>query len=153
MREDCRPAVAGYPRRKAGIPGRPVLITHNDYSLDLFNGDIGICLPDPAHAGRNTIWFERPDGSLRSILPYRLPRCETVYAMTIHKSQGSEFAEVLIVLPEQDSPVLSRELIYTAITRAKKVVGILADEQIMHAALGRSIERASGLSELLSAPI
>lgn len=130
-------------------PGRPVLITQNDYSLDLFNGDIGICLPDSSHPGRNTIWFERPDGSLRSILPYRLPRCETVYAMTIHKSQGSEFDEVMIVLPEKDNLVLSRELIYTAITRARTEVGIQVEEQIIQTALGRSIEREGGLAEML----
>ena len=130
-------------------PGRPVLITCNDYSLDLFNGDIGICLPDPAKEGRIKVWFERPDGHLRSFLPYRLPQCETVFAMTIHKSQGSEFDEVLIVLPDQDNPVLSRELVYTAITRAKKEVAILAEEEILQAALSRSIERASGLAQML----
>ncbi|MDP3478371.1 MAG: exodeoxyribonuclease V subunit alpha [Desulfoprunum sp.] len=130
-------------------PGRPVLITCNDYSLDLFNGDIGICLPDPTKEGRIKVWFERPDGHLRSFLSYRLPQCETVFAMTIHKSQGSEFDEVLIVLPDQDNPVLSRELVYTAITRAKKEVAILAEEEILQAALGRSIERASGLAEML----
>jgi exodeoxyribonuclease V alpha subunit len=130
-----------------------VLITANDYSLDLFNGDIGICLPDPAGEGRIKVWFEQPDGRLRSFLPYRLPQCETVYAMTIHKSQGSEFDEVLIVLPDRDNPVLSRELVYTAITRAKKEVAILAEQEILQAALGRSIERVSGLAGMLSSTI
>ena len=134
-------------------PGRPVLITANDYSLDLFNGDIGICLPDPVGEGRIKVWFEQADGRLRSFLPYRLPQCETVYAMTIHKSQGSEFDEVLIVLPDQDNPVLSRELVYTAITRAKKVVAILAEQEILQAALGRSIERVSGLAGMLSSTV
>jgi exodeoxyribonuclease V alpha subunit len=136
-------------------PGRPVLITSNDYGLDLFNGDIGICLPDATGEGRIKVWFARPagheghGGSLRSFLPYRLPQHETVYAMTVHKSQGSEFDEVLIVLPEQDNPVLSRELIYTAITRAKTEVMLLAEQEIFQIALGRSIERASGLAEML----
>jgi exodeoxyribonuclease V alpha subunit len=140
-------------------PGRPVLITSNDYGLDLFNGDIGICLPDATGEGRIKVWFERPAGldgqgdghgdNLRSFLPYRLPRHETVYAMTVHKSQGSEFDKVLIVLPEQDNPVLSRELVYTAITRAKAAVAILAEREIFQIALGRSIERASGLAEML----
>ncbi len=140
------------PREQTWYPGRPVLIGQNDYNLDLYNGDIGICLPDPVQAGRLKVWFERPDGRLRSFLPYRLPYSETVFAMTIHKSQGSEFDEVLIVLPDQDNPVLSRELVYTAITRAKKTVRIMTEEAILQAALSRSIERDSGLAERLCSP-
>jgi len=129
-------------------PGRPVLITRNDYSLELFNGDIGICLPD-RDSGSVQVWFEHSDGGLKSYSPYRLPRCETVFAMTIHKSQGSEFDEVLVVLPEEDNRILSRELIYTAVTRAKKVVKIVAEEQVFKQALSRNIERFSGLKDLL----
>lgn len=128
--------------------GRPVLITRNDYSLDLYNGDIGICLPD-GDGGSVKVWFERSDGSLRSYSPYRLPRCETVFAMTIHKSQGSEFDEVVVVLPEEDNRILSRELIYTAVTRAKKTVKLVAEQQVFELALSRNIERLSGLAELL----
>jgi exodeoxyribonuclease V alpha subunit len=137
---DCRP--------DSWYPGRPVLITRNEYSLDLFNGDIGICLPDFAD-GTSRVWFERSDGSLRSYSPYRLPGCETVFAMTIHKSQGSEFDEVVVVLPEEDNRILSRELLYTAITRARKMVKLVAGRQVFAQALSRKIERCSGLADLL----
>lgn len=130
-------------------PGRPVLITRNDYSLDLFNGDIGICLPDPVD-GSIKVWFVDSDGRLKSHSPYRLPPCETVFAMTIHKSQGSEFDEVLVVLPEEDSRILSRELLYTAITRAKKSVALVAEQQVFNQALSRNIERCSGLADLFA---
>jgi len=139
-------AAAGYPCRAGGwYPGRPVMILHNDYGLNLFNGDIGICLPDstapsagdPRHGFK--VWFEDEDGSLRGYQPYRLPPCETVFAMTIHKSQGSEFGEVLVVLPQADSPLLTRELIYTAITRAQNRVLIASGQAIFNAAINRVI--------------
>lgn len=135
-------------RSDSWYPGRPVLITRNDYSLDLFNGDIGICLPD-RNEGSVKVWFERSDGGLRSYSPYRLPRCETVFAMTIHKSQGSEFDEVVVVLPDEDNRILSRELIYTAITRAKKSVKLVTERQVFEQALSRNIERFSGLADQL----
>lgn len=129
-------------------PGRPVLITRNDYGLDLYNGDIGLCLWDSEKQGLR-VWFERPDGSLKSCAINLLPTFETVYAMTIHKSQGSEFAEVLVVLPKEDNRVLSRELVYTAVTRAKKKVRILADRSVLSLALLRQHRRHSGLREML----
>jgi exodeoxyribonuclease V alpha subunit len=125
-----------------------VLIGRNDYGLDLYNGDIGICLPD-RDSGDLKVWFERADGHLRSYSPHRLPSCETVFAMTIHKSQGSEFDEVVVVLPEEDNRVLSRELIYTAVTRARKSVRLVAEKQVLRLALSRSIVRHSGLADLL----
>ena len=129
-------------------PGRPVLITRNDYSLDLYNGDIGICLPDPGD-GSPRVWFERPDGSLKSCLPYRLPQCETAFALTVHKCQGSEFDDILVVLPGEDRAVLSRELIYTAVTRARKGVLVSAAKEIFAPALARKIQRFSGLGDML----
>ncbi len=128
-------------------PGRPVLISQNDYSLNLFNGDIGICLND--RDGNIKVWFEQHDGTVKSFLPHRLPRCETAFALSIHKSQGSEFDEVIIILPENDSPVLSRELVYTAVTRAKKRVTLMAAKDIFTLAVQRRIVRNSGLKELL----
>ncbi|MBV5305236.1 MAG: ATP-binding domain-containing protein, partial [Desulfobulbaceae bacterium] len=116
---------------------------------NLFNGDIGICLPDPAAPGSFAVWFEREDGSPVSYLPYRLPACETVFAMTIHKSQGSEFGEVLVSLPTADSPLLTRELIYTAVTRAREKVLIAGSQQIFEAAVSRTISRTSGLYTML----
>lgn len=131
-------------------PGRPVIILTNDYSLNLFNGDIGICLPDPVAPETLKVWFEREDGTPVSFPPYRLPACETVFAMTIHKSQGSEFNEVLVCLPPADSPLLSRELIYTAITRARDRVVLAATQEIFQAAVSRNISRAGGLYEMLT---
>ncbi|BHH82798.1 RecBCD enzyme subunit RecD [Desulforhopalus sp. 52FAK] len=129
-------------------PGRPVLITRNDYGMELFNGDIGICLWDnKRHCLR--VWFERADGSLKSCAVNLLPPHETVYAMTIHKSQGSEFGEVLVVLPKEDNRVLSRELIYTAVTRAKKAVRLSGDGAILKLALERQLQRHSGLRLML----
>jgi exodeoxyribonuclease V alpha subunit len=136
----------------AWYPGRPVMILNNDYSLNLFNGDIGICLPDPGapEPGGFKVWFEREDGSLKGYQPYRLPPCETVFAMTIHKSQGSEFGEVLVVLPPTDTLLLTRELIYTAITRARTKALIAGDQAIFMAAVNRTISRFSGLHAMLT---
>ena len=129
--------------------GRPIIITRNDYHLELYNGDIGICMPDPDNHGEPAVWFAQGEGRFRSILPVRLPPHETVWAMTVHKSQGSEFKEVLVVLPEEDSPVLSRELLYTAITRARNRVSILSDETVCATAILRKTTRCSGLAKRL----
>ena len=140
----------GFPcRPDSWYSGRPVLITRNDYGLDLFNGDIGICLQN-RETGELQVWFERADGGWRSYPPSRLPACETAFAMTIHKSQGSEFEEVVVVLPEEDNRILSRQLVYTAVTRAKKAVRLVVDKDILHVALARNIERTSGLADLLT---
>ncbi len=128
--------------------GRPVMITANDYSLELFNGDIGICLPDPQD-GVMKVWFEKGDGTIKSCLPYRIPRCETVFAMTIHKSQGSEFREVMVILPEDESRLLNKQLVYTAVTRAKEFVQIVASKKILVYALQSDYPRSSGLSQML----
>lgn len=126
--------------------GRPVMISQNDAALNLFNGDIGITLPD--ESGRLKVWFQQ-NGELCSYLPSRLPEHETVYAMTIHKSQGSEFTQVVLLLPADDLPVLSRELLYTAITRARKSLEIYAPNQLIKLAIERKTERSGGLVERL----
>jgi exodeoxyribonuclease V alpha subunit len=136
---------------KKWYPGRPVLITSNDYKLRLFNGDVGIALPDPdARPGNDLrVFFPAADGTARKFHPLRLSDYETVYAGTVHKSQGSEFEKVLLLLPDIDSPVLTRELIYTAITRARGSVEVWGDEKIFRAAVSRRIERTSGLRDAL----
>ena len=125
--------------------GRPVLVSNNDYVLRLFNGDIGIALPDAS--GELLVHF--PDasapGGFRAIAPVRLPRHETAFAMTVHKSQGSEFDGVLVMLPEQRSRVLTRELLYTAITRAKRRVALVADATVLEQAIATATTRHSGL--------
>jgi exodeoxyribonuclease V alpha subunit len=129
--------------------GRPVMVTVNDYGLNLFNGDIGIALPDPDHNGQLRVWFPGPEGGVRSVAPVRLPEHESVYAMTVHKSQGSEFDQVLLLLPNNDSEALTRELIYTGITRAKTGVEVWANEEVFGAAVSRRVNRKSGLDAAL----
>jgi len=126
--------------------GRPVMITQNDAVLQLYNGDIGICLQDPENNGQLMVFFLHTDGSVRKYFPTRLPYCETVFSMTIHKSQGSEFDEVLLVLPEKINPILTKELIYTGITRAKKVIKVLAKKDVFIDILRCKVDRHSGLT-------
>jgi exodeoxyribonuclease V alpha subunit len=130
--------------------GRPVLITSNDYTLHLFNGDVGLLLPDPEARGELRAWFLDAAGALRRILPARLPEHETAFAMTVHKSQGSEFRRVLLVLPDRDTPVATRELVYTGMTRAREAVELWHHEPVLRAAIARRTERHSGLRDALS---
>jgi len=134
---------------KSWYPGRPILITSNDYNLRLFNGDVGIVLPDCAANNDLRAFFPGADGTVRKFHPLRLPEHETVYAMTVHKSQGSEFDRVLLLLPDKDFPLLTRELAYTGITRAKEGVEIWGNEDVFRAAVCRRIERMSGLRDAL----
>jgi exodeoxyribonuclease V alpha subunit len=129
--------------------GRPVMVTVNDYNLRLFNGDVGIALADPGRGGEIRVFFQAPDGGVRSLSPVRLPARETVYAMTVHKSQGSEFDTLLLILPATDSEILTRELVYTAVTRARKGVEIWGDEKVFADAVERRIRRSSGLKDAL----
>jgi exodeoxyribonuclease V alpha subunit len=135
--------------RSLWYPGRPVMITRNDYNLRLFNGDVGIALEDPQSNGRLRVFFQAADGSLRGFPPRRLPEHQTVYAMTIHKSQGSEFDQVLMVLPFEDSRIMTRELVYTGITRARSRLEIWGEATAFKAAVARRIRRSSGLRDRL----
>ena len=129
-------------------PGRPVLILENDYVLGLFNGDLGVVMPDPVTGGLQ-VYFSTEAGGLRSVSPVRIPAHQTAFAMTVHKSQGSEFDEVLLVLPEKDAPVLTRELIYTGATRARDKVILCGTEPVIELAASRRIKRNSGLLDAL----
>ena len=129
--------------------GEPVMITRNDYNLGLFNGDVGLILADPENGGELRAFFPTGHGPMRRVLPLRLPEHESAFAMTVHKSQGSEFDRVLLILPDRDAPLLSRELIYTAITRAKQSVELMATEELFLNAVERRIARKSGLRERL----
>ena len=128
-------------------PGRPVMVTRNDYPLRLFNGDVGITLQDPR--GKLRVSFPDAREGVRSFSPLRLPEHETVYAMTVHKSQGSEFGHVALILPDQDSPVMTRELLYTGITRAVRSVEVWGVAPLLIQAAGRPIQRRSGLRDAL----
>lgn len=127
--------------------GRPVMITVNDYRLGLFNGDVGIALEEAGSEFQ--VYFPAAGQGLRSLPPARVPEHETVYAMTVHKSQGSEFDEVLLLLGSQPSRVLTRELLYTGLTRARRRVELWSTERVFREAVARSVERSSGLREAL----
>lgn len=125
--------------------GRPVMIARNDSALGLFNGDIGIAL-DRGQGLR--VWFAMPDGAIKSVQPSRLPEHDTTWAMTVHKSQGSEFDHAALILPSQRSPVVTRELVYTAVTRARRRLSLYADERILVGAIVTRTEWRSGLATL-----
>ena len=133
--------------------GRPVLMTRNDYGLGLMNGDIGIALTLPEGDGQARrhvlrVAFARNDGQggIRFVLPSRLNDVETVYATTVHKSQGSEFSHTALVLPEALNPVLTKELIYTGITRAKHWFSLIEPRAgVFEEAVQRKVKRLSGL--------
>ncbi len=150
---------AGLTRATDGwYPGRPVLVTRNDYSLELMNGDVGIVLPvtDDRRAGQKVlrVVFPMAGGALKRVLPSRLSDIETVYAMTVHKSQGSEFEHTAMVLPDTMNPVLTRELVYTGITRARDWFTLVSSRMdLLEQAVLRRTHRASGLGELLRCPI
>lgn len=128
--------------------GRPVMITRNDYQFELFNGDIGIIKRDP-ETGQPMVFFPTRQGPPRKLAPGHLPPHETVYAMTVHKSQGSEFNHVALLLPPEISPIITRELIYTAVTRARHQVTIFGDMNVLEAGIKARIRRASGLRDSL----
>ncbi|MEL7627516.1 exodeoxyribonuclease V subunit alpha [Pectobacterium aroidearum] len=130
-------------------PGRPVMIERNDAALGLFNGDIGIAMT--GESGELRVFFPLPNGETKDVTPSRLPPHETAYAMTVHKSQGSEFDHTALVLPNHYLPVLTRELVYTAITRARQRLSLYTDIKILCRAVKTPTQRYSGLEERISA--
>ncbi|HEX5805637.1 MAG TPA: exodeoxyribonuclease V subunit alpha [Macromonas sp.] len=124
-------------------PGRPVMVTRNDTALGLMNGDVGLCLP---HDGRLRVAFPVGEHGVRWVAASRLEAVETVFAMTVHKSQGSEFEQVLLVLPDQLNPVLTRELLYTGLTRAKsRALWHVPEPDVLLQAVTRRVWRSGGL--------
>lgn len=134
------------PSLEEWYPGRPVMISRNDYNLNLFNGDIGVIHRE---GEERRAFFPEAQGGYRKLPPQTLPEHETVFAMTVHKSQGSEFDRALLILPDRPSPVLTRELLYTGLTRARKGVEIWGRTEILRYAVERKVERTSGLRERL----
>lgn len=130
--------------------GRPLMVLQNDAVQAVFNGDVGLCWPDAD--GVMQVWFEDGQGGVRSILPSRLPLHESCYAMTIHKTQGSEFDEVCIVLPDQRNALLSRQLLYTGVTRARRRVGLSGPWPVIEHMIATSVQRRSGLRDALRNP-
>ncbi len=127
--------------------GKPIIISRNNYQLNLFNGDIGVLVH--SQSGELKAYFSTPDNGIRELSPARLPTNLTAWALTVHQSQGSEFDHVLLVLPEELSPVLSRELIYTAITRARKSIRIMGSRDVLEQAITARTNRQSGILDKL----
>ncbi|MGI2232997.1 AAA family ATPase, partial [Burkholderia vietnamiensis] len=151
--EHVNALVAAHVRQAARVPlavgahwftGRPIMVTRNDYALGLFNGDIGIALPDAQGVLR--VWFRRADGTARAVSPAALPPHETAFALTVHKSQGSEFDEAALVLPASFGRVLTRELVYTAVTRARTRVQVIGPRRVLAQAVATRTQRDSGLA-------
>ena len=134
------------PRAGEWYVGQPLLVTENDYALGLFNGDVGVVVADPT--GVRAV-FAAADGEFRSFAPRRLGAVQTVHAMTVHRGQGSQFDAVTLVLPEADSPLSTRELLYTAVTRARERVRLVGTPDQVRAAIDRPAARASGLRQRL----
>ena len=122
--------------------GRPLLVTENDYGLRLYNGDTGVVIA--TESGRVSAAFERR-GDVVEFSPSRLAAVDTVYAMTIHKSQGSQFTAAAVLLPDPTSRILTRELLYTAVTRARERLILAGTEEAIRSAVSRPVARASGL--------
>jgi exodeoxyribonuclease V alpha subunit len=141
--------ISGFRARAPWYVGRPVMVTANDYALGLFNGDTGVVVA--GEDGRPEVAFARGVAVVR-VSPARLVDTDTVQAMTIHKSQGSQFDTVVVVVPDQSSPLLTRELLYTGVTRARAQVIVVGSEGAIRAAVDRPIARASGLRERLWGP-
>jgi len=135
-------ALAGT-QRDPYFHGRLLLITENSYRHGLFNGDIGVVQRDAA--GVPVAWFAGRDG-MRGFHPASLPAHTGAFAMTVHKAQGSEFDTVWLLLPKQDARTLSRELLYTGVTRARRELHVCASEPVLQAALARHAQRVSGLA-------
>lgn len=135
----------GAPAGDGWYQGRPVMILENDYSLGLFNGDTGIALPV---GDTLRVFFPAPEG-FTSFAPARLPRHETCYAMTVHKSQGSEFRHTVLILPAEPCPVLGRELLYTALTRAKQKFSLCGTQEQLEYAVAKKYNRTSGIGHIL----
>ena len=139
-------AVPAFAASGAWYVGRPLLVTENDYTLGLYNGDTGVVVAGPGQ--RPVAVFERR-GQILEFSPARLSAVETVHVMTVHKSQGSQFDTVAALLPDPDSPILTRELLYTAVTRARRRLLLAGTEEAVRAAVTRPVARSSGLRRWL----
>jgi exodeoxyribonuclease V alpha subunit len=127
---------------------RPIVLTRNDHALQLFNGDSGLIIED-VRGGESWAWFKGAGETLRQFPAGRSPPSETAYAMTVHRSQGSEFDRILLILPSGQNPIVTRELLYTAVSRARRDVEIWSDPQTIREACSLKVKRHSGLVDRL----
>ena len=145
-------ALPGFDPSEDNYPGRPVLIRRNDYTVERFNGDVGVMVQRSVRGDQPSLQVAFPGkghSDVDYLAPSRLPPHQTVFAMTIHKSQGSQFGHAMIVLPTRPSPILTRELVYTGVTRAARRMTLVGDPQVLQGALARTVQRASGLQQEL----
>jgi exodeoxyribonuclease V alpha subunit len=143
--------VEGRLRIAHGAPwysGRPLMVTRNNPALDLFNGDMGLVAEDEAD-GLRYLWLPMADGPPKKVSVAQLEDVDTVHALTIHKSQGSEYGHAVVVLPERMSRIVTRELLYTAVTRASDHVTVVGYREVIEAAITTPIRRATGLADRL----
>ncbi len=133
-------------------PGQPLLVTENDYSLGLFNGDTGVVVRSATTGGLYAVLADGLSSGGRDLHLSRLANVATAHAMTVHRAQGSQYEEVSVVLPEPGSPLLTRELFYTAVTRARSAVRILGSREAVVAAVEQRAARATGLADRLRGP-
>ena len=126
-----------------------MIMMRNDPVLGLYNGDIGIVVRDPETPGRLQTVFQDAKGEVRAISLGRLPEHEPAFAFTVHKAQGSQSSSVTLILPEKASPILSRELVYTGVTRAQDSLQVWGSREVLSAAIERSARRPTGLAERL----
>jgi exodeoxyribonuclease V alpha subunit len=138
-------AIPGYAATGEWYPGRPLLITNNDYETSLYNGDTGVVV----QTGNGLRAAFARGGAPTMIAPVRLDAVQSVHAMTVHRAQGSQFRTVSFIVPPPDSPLLTRELLYTAVTRATEKVLVLGTEEAIRRATLRPANRASGLRDRL----
>ena len=129
--------------------GMPIIIKQNDYGCGLFNGDIGIFLPSEENPDKLSVWFISAEGSAKCFSPSRIPAFELAYAITVHRSQGSEYNDVLLILPKTESEILSRHLLYVAVSRAKNLVRIYGSNEILLHAVGKKLEFSQSLEHRL----
>ncbi|MBF2055150.1 MAG: exodeoxyribonuclease V subunit alpha [Candidatus Sericytochromatia bacterium] len=142
---------AGLSPRQPFYHRRPILITANDYTHQLYNGDIGVVWRLPGEAPR--VHFRRADGTIKSFSPAQLGAHESAWALTVHKSQGSEFDRVWLVLPPEVHPLVTRELVYTGLTRARQQATLFGSQAVLSAAIETRVQRPSGLADALAAAL
>jgi len=129
--------------------GKPIMITRNDYPTSLFNGDVGIVMPDSADKRVLKAFFPEGNTKVKALSLGRLPPHETAYAMTVHKAQGSEFRETILILPPNPSPLVTRELLYTGVTRARSRAELWCSEETLRSGVTARLQRMSGLRDKL----
>jgi exodeoxyribonuclease V alpha subunit len=152
LSEGESPVIPKRADRLGWYAGQPLLVTENDHAAGLMNGEVGVVAREPEPGGALRAYFSDGRGGLRKLPLARLPQHVTHFAMTIHKSQGSQYRHAIVVLPQQPSPIVTRELLYTGLTRASAQATVIGPVEVIRAAVATRVQRASGLGEKLWFP-